>query len=456
MPTGDRGRREVETGMNSPMRWTRYAAGCALAALFSGSVWAQTATPSEATTEAAPTSPAEAAGPQANPLAEGVAAIVNDEIISTYDLRQRFLLLVATSGVRVNQQNLPEFQQQALRSLIDERLQNQELKRFDVKVEDGEVDQQIDSIANENHTTRDQLLAGLQANGVQAQTLRNQIRTQIGWQMLVSGRYGSRARVGDDQVQQTVQRIAAASAKPQYLVGEIYLDAATVGGMAEAMNGANQLVDQIQKGAPFQAVARQFSNAPTAASGGDGGWLISGEIEPEVEAALQQMQSGQLSLPIQARNGVWIVYLREKRGGGGSTMVSLKQAAIQLKADAPADQVAAAEKKLAALAPKLTCDNIVDQAKKIDAVGADLGESDSAELLPEFRDAVHSLKVGQVSAPVRTSAGVHVVALCGQRQAGVDVPNKDQVENRLYQQQMSMLSKRYLRDLRNSAAIEMR
>jgi peptidyl-prolyl cis-trans isomerase SurA len=395
--------------------------------------------------------------PQVMPLAEGVAAIVNDEIISTYDLRQRFLLLVATSGVRVNQQNLQEFQQQALRSLIDERLQNQELKRFDVKVEDSEVDQQIDSIASENHSTKEQLLGSLQHSGVEPQTLRNQIRTQIGWQMLVSGRYGNRARIGDDQVQQTIQRIAAASAKPQYLVGEIYLDATTVGSMNEAMNGGTQLVDQIQKGAPFQSVARQFSNAPSAASGGDGGWLISGEIEPEVEAALQQMQPGQLSMPIQTRNGVWIVYLREKRGGGGgSTMVELKQAAVQLGADASADKVEAAQRKLGALAPKLTCDNIVDQAKKADATGSDLGESDVNELLPEFKTAVQGLNVGQVSKPVRTSGGLHLVALCGKRQTGVDVPNKDQVESRLFQQQMSMLARRYLRDLRNSAAIEMR
>jgi peptidyl-prolyl cis-trans isomerase SurA len=439
------------------MRWTRYAAGCALAALFTGSVCAQTAGQPEAAVQpVALGAPAAAPAPQAPPLAEGVAAIVNDEIISTYDLRQRFLLLVATSGVRVDEKNLPEFQQQALRSLIDERLQGQELKRFDVKVDDADVDHQIASIAQENQSTPDKLLEALREAGVNPETLRNQIKTSIGWQMLVSGRYGNRARVGDDQIQQTIQRIAAASAKTQYLVGEIYLDAATVGGMEQAMAGGNQLVQQIQQGAPFQGVARQFSNAPSASSGGDGGWLISGEIDPEVQAALEQMEPGQLSLPIQTRNGVWIVYLREKRGGGGSTMVSLKQAAIPLPADAAAPQVEAAQKKLASLAPKLTCENLVEQADKANAVGADLGETDINELLPEFKSAVAGLKVGQVSAPVRTSAGMHLVALCGQRATSVDVPSKDQVENRLYQQQMSMLSRRYLRDLRNSAAIEMR
>jgi peptidyl-prolyl cis-trans isomerase SurA len=390
-------------------------------------------------------------------LTEGVIALVNDEIISSYDLRQRMLLLIATSGVQPTEQNLPAIQQQALRSLVDEHLEMQEIKHWDVKVDEKEVEDEIDDIARENKITKLKLLGSLEAAGVNPKTLREQIKAQIGWRDLVGGRYGSRARVDDQEVQQTIQRIADSESKAQYLAGEIYIDAATVGGMDEAMNGARQLVDQISKGAPFPAVARQFSNDPTAASGGDAGWLISGEMDPNVEYALQQMHPGQLSLPIPSDKGVWIVYLRQKRAGGVSHVYHLAQAAIRLKPDATEADADAAKAKLAALAHSLTCKNYEAVAAKTPGVvAADLGEAAETELSPEFKSVADSLKVDEVSPPIRTEAGLHLLLLCGKRASGGDIPTKQQVEDRLYSQQISMLAQRSLRDLHNSATIETR
>jgi peptidyl-prolyl cis-trans isomerase SurA len=462
MTTGDKVR-GVEKKAFASMTLTQLASGVALAALLVLPAQAQApaADPAAptllATAGPAPASLTPAAAPVKRPLSEGVVALVNDELVSSFDLRQRMLLLIATSGVQPNEQNLPGIQQQALRSLVDEHLEMQELKKFDVKIKDAEVDEEISAIASENKTTKDRMLASLQAAGVRPQTLRDELRAQIGWRELVGGRYGSRARVGDVEVEQTIQRIAAATAKPQFLVGEIYLDAQTVGGMDEAMNGARQLVDQLVKGAPFTAVARQFSNAPSAASGGDAGWLISGEMDPAVEQALIRMQPGQLSLPIPSDKGVWIVYLREKKAGGVSTIVHLEQAAIKLPGDAPDADVAAATAKLEGLRHKLTCENIEKESAKAGGViGADLGESDLNDLTPEFKDAAANLKVGETSAPIRTAAGLHVIAMCARKLGGADLPSKEQVENKLYGQQITMLAQRYLRDLRNSAMIETR
>jgi peptidyl-prolyl cis-trans isomerase SurA len=443
----------------SPKVRNRWAAGAALAALLLHPVaaLAQALESSAPAPDTAAAVPAAAQPKKPRGLTEGVVALVNDEIVSSYDLRQRMLLLIATSGVQPTEQNLPAIQQQALRSLVDEHLEMQELKKFDVKIPDADVDDEIGDIAKENKTTKDKLLASLAEAGVNPKTLRDQIRAQIGWREIVQGRFGSRARVGDDEVQQTIARIAAAESKPQYLVGEIYLDAQTVGGMDEAMNGARQLVDQISKGAPFTAVARQFSNDPSAANGGDAGWLISGEMDHNVEYALTQMHPGQLSLPIPSDKGVWIVYLREKRSGQVSSAVHLAQAAIRLRSDAPDADVDAAKAKLTALASHLTCKNYeAEAAKTAGVIASDLGESDVAELTPEFKTVAEALKVDEVSQPVRTSAGLHLVLVCGKRATGQGVPSKDQVENKLYSQQISMLAQRYLRDLRNSATIETR
>ncbi|WP_262422145.1 peptidylprolyl isomerase [Brevundimonas denitrificans] len=133
---------------------------------------------------------------------------------------------------------------------------------------------------------------------------------------------------------QTIQRISAAASRPQYLVGEIFLDASRVGGQQAAMNGANQLVQQIIQGAPFMAVARQFSAAPSAASGGDAGWLIQGEVPQGLQVALDNMEAGQLSRPIPVDGGVYIIYLRDKRDGSSTSLVNLRQVMIEADADA--------------------------------------------------------------------------------------------------------------------------
>jgi peptidyl-prolyl cis-trans isomerase SurA len=284
------------------------------------------------------------AGPEASAAqaqAAGVAAVVNDDIISTYDLGQRMKLMVMSSGLQVSKENLPELEQEALRSLIDERLESQEIKRFSKKqktkefiADDKEVDEEISNMAQQNKMSYAQLKSTFANSGVDIQTMRDQIRTTITWQRLVGGIYMRDIRVGDDQVNNALQRMASQASQTQYLMGEIFLDANQHGGMDETMKGAAQLVTQMQQGAPFANVARQFSASPTAANGGDTGLITASQEPPEVAKVLEQMRPGQLSPPIPVSDGVYIIYLRDKQAASGQTMVALKQAAVRLEKDA--------------------------------------------------------------------------------------------------------------------------
>jgi peptidyl-prolyl cis-trans isomerase SurA len=416
--------------------------------------------------DAPPVVQAPAAPTAVRPLSESVAAVVNDDIISSYDLMQRMRLLMISSGLQPTEENLPQLQQEALRSLIDEHVQMQELRRVEkaqkitIISTDKEIDEQIDDIAKGNNAnmTGAQLIAQLTSQGVGAETFRAQIRADSSWQNWISGRYGSRLKVGEDQIKAFQRRQAESASKPQYQVSEVFLDASRVGGMETAVNGATQLVTQMQQGAPFPAVARQFSSAPTAANGGDAGWIGPGEMPAEVDVALEQLRPGQLSKPIPVKDGVYIIYLRDKRAGSKSALVDLKQVAYPLAADATQAQVDAAAKVLADLKPQITgCSTLEATAGKIDGlVAGDLGEAEITDLAPAFQAAATALQIGQVSDPIRTDAGLHLIAVCGKRQSGGNAPSHDQIENRLRGQQLALISKRYLRDLRNSATIETR
>ena len=402
-----------------------------------------------------------------SPMTEEVIASVNDDVITNYDLGQRVRLIAVTAGIQPTREDLPELERYALNGLIEERLELQELKReenqqskdgksISIIATDGDIDDEIADMAKENHMSADQLMGMFRQQGIQPETLRSQVRAQVSWRRWIQGFYGSRLRIGDDQIKAFQQRAAAEADKPKYEISEVYIDAQKSGGMPQAMDEANQLVGQLRQGAPFASVAKQFSAAATAANGGNAGWVTAGEYPPEVQAAVADMRPGTLSSPIEVKDGVYIVYLQEKQAGGSSVIVSLKQAAIALPADAAQDQVDAARAKLEALRPQLKgCDTFESVAGKVDGVLAgDLGEADVKDLAPAFRDTATSLPVGQVSEPVRSDQGLHLLIVCNKRSNAAGGMSRDQIENVLYGEALGMISKRQVRDLRNAASIE--
>jgi peptidyl-prolyl cis-trans isomerase SurA len=444
------------------MKSARITTGLAMTAVSVLSlVFAPLASAQDVQVASAPTAPAQALPT----VSESVAAIVNDDIVSTYDLVQRMRLVSITAGIQPSEETLPQLQREALRGLIEERLQLQELRRIEIenKIEiiatDAEVDIAIGEMARDNNNmTSDQLTAQLRAAGIGPETLRAQLRAEISGQGYINGRFRGRLRIGRDQIKATLERLAAAATKPQYQISEVYIEAARVGGMQVAYQGAQSLIQQMQQGAPFPAVARQFSSSPTAANGGDAGWIGAGELPTEIEGVLDQMRPGQLSPPIPTQDGVWIIYLRDKRAGSNVTLVSLKQAAVPLAEDATPEQVQAAATTLEVLRPQVTgCADLEARAAGVDGVMAgDLGEAEISGLTEAFQQAVNTTPDGQLSQAIRTPMGLHLVMVCGRRSSGAQLPTPEQVEARLTSLQLENISKRILRDLRNTATIETR
>ena len=462
---------QILKGTTRVMKSARSFTGLAMAAV---SVTSLSLAPM-ASAQDAPAAPAAVYAPQTVPAAavdaplptvsESVAAIVNDDIVSTYDLVQRMRLLVLTAGIQPTQENLPQLQQEALRGLVEERLEMQELRRverenkIEIVADDADVDAAVADMARgANNMTAEQLLAQLRASGIGPETLRAQLRAEISWQGYISGRFRGRLRIGRDQIKAMLDRLAAQASKPQYQISEVYIEAARVGGMQVAYQGAQSLITQMQQGAPFAAVARQFSASPSAANGGDAGWIGAGEMPTEVDVVLDQLRPGQLSPPIATQDGVYIIYLRDKRAGSNVTMVTLKQIAVPLAEDATPEQIAAAGATLEGLRGKITgCADLEAQAASDPGVLAgDLGEAEVSTLAPDFQTAISTTTDGQLSQQIRTSLGLHLVMVCGRRSSGAQLPTPEQVESRLMSVQLSNISKRILRDLRTSATIETR
>jgi peptidyl-prolyl cis-trans isomerase SurA len=388
------------------------------------------------------------APPAAAQMSESVAAIVNDDVISTFDVRQRANLILLSAGVR----STPEIQQraraQALRDLVDERLQLQETKEFDITVSAAEIDQRIAQIARANETTPAQFLQGLSQSGVGVATLRQQVEADTAWNRLMTGLYRTRVRISPVAIRETQARIAANATRPQYLLSEVFLPTEGETNIAEVQAGAERLLEQMQQGAPFPLIARQFSASPSAAAGGDLGWLSSAELAPELQTVVERLQPGQVSVPIRTENGFYILALRDRRAGipaGAATIVGLRQLTAP---EASRAQLERLQRRVQG------CEGLDAGIRGVpDGQVVDLGEPSEADLSEAMRGRIANVSAGSATPVVVENGQASALVVCSRTVGGAGVPSADDIESRLYEQELSRLAERYLRNLRREATI---
>lgn len=249
----------------------------------------------------------------AQSAAQRIAAVVNDDVITSQDLSDRLALAVATSGLPDDQATRQRLAPQVLRGFIDEKLQLQEAARLELTVTEREIDTALDTIAQRNKTDRATLLRFLEARGINPRTLRNQLRAQIAWIKVVGRELRPRVVVPQEQIEFALRRAAAAPAEGEVLLSEILLPVYDRNQEGVVVGQAQELVQSLRDGADFAALARQVSAARSAENGGDLGWVSTAALTPELRERVAALQPGAISEPVVRPDGVQIFRVRERR-----------------------------------------------------------------------------------------------------------------------------------------------
>ncbi|MGH6718381.1 MAG: SurA N-terminal domain-containing protein, partial [Alphaproteobacteria bacterium] len=214
--------------------------------------------------------------------AQRIAAVVNDEIISTFDLAARVELVVRTTGLPDNPETRDRIRPQVLRTLIDERLELQEAARLGIEISESDVEGALRFLERQNRIPEGTMLEALAARGVAPETLTAQVEAQLKWSRIVQARLRLTLTIADAEVDELIARLEASRGKPEFRLAEIYLAADDPAREAEVVAVARRLMEDIQGGADFGALARQVSQAASAASGGDLGWTVEDQLADEV------------------------------------------------------------------------------------------------------------------------------------------------------------------------------
>lgn len=423
---------------------------------------------------AKPGEPAPAAALPAETPSDGVAALVNDAPITDYDLRQRILLFIATSNLQATPEVLAKLHDQILQQLETEQLQIQEARRKNITVSPTDVDKSIERILNENHLTKEQLAEMLKRSGVDMATLRGQIAVQIAWQKAVQDEYQDRINITPADIDAELARVTEGADKPHFLVSSIFLAVDNPDQDDKVKKDAEDIYAQITAGAQFATVARQFSQSPTAAGGGDLGWVHQGQLPAELDAALQKMEPGSVSQPIRSTGGYYIIGLRARQEGAGykapdpaslkpTGPLTVARLLLPTGPNPPKDYLANVLKVAAQIHDHVSgCDGLPKLAEQVHGlIYQDIQKMGLriSDLSPQIQDAIAKAGPGEATAPFQTQAGIEMMVRCDKPapvKTAWTVPTRQEVEENLFDEQITMLARRYLRDLRRSAHVEVK
>lgn len=384
---------------------------------------------------------------------EAVAAVVNDSVITTYDVRQRMRLMMISAQTQIPPEAMPQLQQQAMRDLIEERLELQETAEYDLKVSDDEMSKELSVIAAQSNTNTEGLEQALNAQGVSINTLKQQIRANILWPQLVQGRYRDRIRINDDEINNTLERMREDVSKEQFLVSEICIPVDDPAKAQQYYQGSLQLIEQMRKGVPFSVVAQQFSACTSAAVGGDVGWVHAGELEPELDQAIRNLPPGSVTNPIPSEGAFIILAVRDKR----EAVVAGKPTFTLAYVSAPESIGNTAAR--AAFDEMKTADICSGRELRIDLgqnIGYALLENMTLDKIdPRFRDSIEYLDRGDKGPVLDIDGSYHEVYVCD-KDEGLGLPSRSALESRIFQRQLTRIGQQYVRDLEREGTVDIR
>jgi len=399
-----------------------------------------------------------------------IAAVVNEDAISDFDLDARMQLIAFTANLRDSMEVLRRMMPEILRTLIDEKLKIQEAARLEIEIEEEELEAAMRRIESRNGIPDGGLNDTLAKEGIPSSTVIAQIRASLAWEKIVRRRVYPRIIISDDEVDEQMARLQQFEGAPEYLVSEIFLE-------VESPDLENAVLETIKRAAEearakasspeadvetkFPRLARQFSQGVTALSGGDLGWVRQGQLEPELDQAVRQMETGAISDPIRSEEGYHVLWLRDQRKIGETgdlDTMSLSQILFPLQQNAAPDEINAAITK--AQNERTSLSGCVAMNRLAELLGTpmsgSLGTVQVSQLAPKLRTTVKDLPIGIPSQPIQTEAGIHLLMVCDRPDSASPVNDRQQVQLNLTMEKLDLFTRRYLRDLRRTAFVDIR
>jgi peptidyl-prolyl cis-trans isomerase SurA len=409
-----------------------------------------------------------ATGPQ---TADFIVALVNSEPVTNTDVRQRLLRVeqqLTQQGAALPAR--PELARQVLEQLISERAQIQYATETGLRADEASLNQAEQAIAAQNQLTLEEFRRRVAAEGVDINRLRNDLRSQILLQRVQEREVESRVKVTESDIDSFIREKQNSNDTSNLQLNLAQVLVAVPEGASDervkaAQARAQTVVDRARKGDDFTVLAREFSEAPEAASGGAFGLRTTDRLPGLFVEATKSLRAGEVAGPVRSPAGFHVLKVLEKRQGGLPDVVVTQTRARhillrlnpQLSADAASERlrqyrsrILAGTAKFADLAREHSQDGSARE-------GGDLGWANPGQFVPEFEEVMNQLKPGEISQPLVSRFGVHLIQVDERRDSQLTQRDQREIVRGLLRDQKGQSAlANWMQDIRARAYVEYR
>ncbi len=395
-----------------------------------------------------------------------IVAVVDNEPITNLEVNS-LASMVDPAANKIGRESLLR---EALENLINESAQLQIARQLNMQVSPEELQQAIDNTAQRNQITVDEMKQRLLSQGIGWERYRTQIKRQMLLQRVREREVTSRIKIQDHEIEAFLQEgnKEADISKSDIHIAHILIalsEKATADEVTQAFNKANDLLRQAKTGADFGKLAAEFSQAPDKVNGGQLGLRSPDRYPALFVDAIKSLQPGGLAGPIRSGAGFHVLKLLERRSADAlpSSITQTRARHIllrpgnQLSQDSARAQLAGFRKQIESgqakfeeLAKLHSQDGSANQ-------GGDLGWANPGMMVPEFEKVMDSLSPGEISDPLVSRFGVHLLQVIERREAPLSMRDKqDMARNILRERKFDETMKNWEREMRGRAYVEYR
>lgn len=405
----------------------------------------------------------------ADPLpADRIVAVVNDEVITLHELRARLDLAVKQlkkQGTPVPGRDVLE--QQMLERLVMDKVQLQQAKETGVKVDDAQLEQALQRIAAGNKMSLAQLREALQKDGIVFSKFREEIRDEMTIARIREREVENKIAISEGEIDNYLAEDSAKSGgSEEYEVAHILLrtpESASPEQIQRIKAKADQLFERVGKGEDFSQLAASFSDAPDGLQGGSLGMRPRERLPSIFLDAVVKLKPGEVAPVLRSPNGFHLVKLVAKRGGTVAAAVEQTHVRhILIKVNELVSE-ADAKHKLEGLYERIKNGGSFAELARLfsqdgsASKGGDLGWIYPGDTVPEFERAMNALKPGEVSRPVQSPFGFHLIEVLERRVQDVSSDRQRAAARQvLRERKMDEAYQDWLRQIRDRAYVELR
>lgn len=364
-----------------------------------------------------------------------IVAVVNDEVITQNELAERTRLVVGQLKRGGGQLPPAEvLQHQILERMINDLVQVQMAKETGVKVDDATVEKTVQRIADDNNMSMTAFRQALESDGIRYSRFRDDMRNELLLARLREREVENSVVVTDAEVDTEIAREAKErGGDTEYRLQHVLVavpQQATPEQIEARRRRALQALSELRKGANFAEISATYSDAPDALQGGDLGWRAAGRLPTLFLDALAKLHPGETSDILRSPTGFHIVKLLEKRGKDKAPTVVQTHARHILIRTKEGTSDADVRERLSRLRARIVAGEDFAELAKVNsedgtaAKGGDLGWISPGETVPEFERAMNGLKDGEISQPVQSPFGWHIVQVLERRNEGMSEERK--------------------------------